>query len=285
LDLGEFFFDSELKGLGIVEEKIKDPGPQIDRAAELQEKWQTARGQVWQIGKHRLMCGDSTSAEDVARLLDGAKPLLMVTDPPYGVEYDPKWRQQVRGEANTPTSVGDVSNDDVDDWSAAILLGDPDVVYLWHSGLHAANVQSGLERVGYQVCNQIIWAKNIFALSRGDYHWQHEPCWYAVKAKAYHHWIGDRKQTTLWDIKPLHSYTSDDEHTGHGTQKPLECMERPIRNHEGDVYDPFLGSGTTMVAAEQTGRICYGMEIEPNYAAVCLERMSGMGLEPVLTEL
>jgi len=127
---------------------------------------------------------------------------------------------------------------------------------------------------------QIIWAKSNFPIGRGDYHVRHEPCWYAVRKGQAAHRTEDRTQTTLWQIN-----LDKNVEGGHSTQKPVECMARAIRNHNfSDVYDPFLGSGTTMVAAEQLGRICYGMEIEPKYVAVALERMAGMGLEPKLVE-
>ena len=123
--------------------------------------------------------------------------------------------------------------------------------------------------------SQIIWAKSNIVISRGHYHWKHEPCWYAFKKGESANWIGDRSQTTLWDIdKPMKS------ETGHSTQKPVECMARPIRNHDGDVYDPFLGSGTTMVAAHQLNRKCYGMEIDPKYCQVIVDRM--VKLDPSL---
>jgi len=275
------------------EEPPADPGAQLDKAAELQEKWGVARGDLWIIesvatpGKfHRVMCGDSTSAEDVGRLMGGAEPMLMVTDPPYGVEYDAGWRKEIASaeDKHKYKALGDVSNDDRADWSGAWALAQCNVAYVWHSALQASIVERTLQEAGFYIRSQIVWRKSHFAMSRGHYHWQHEPCFYAVRKGATAHWIGGRKQTTIWDILPIHAYVSEEEHTGHGTQKPLECMERPIRNHEGDVYDPFLGSGTTMVAAEQTGRICYGMEIEPKYVAVTLERMAGMGLEPQLTD-
>jgi DNA modification methylase len=263
---------------GLYQEPKEAPEPQVDRAEELRGKWGTERGQVWQVGRHRLMCGDSTCAEDVATLLDGARPLLMVTDPPYGVEYDPAWRARA-GVNQNDGKMGVVANDWRIDWREAWALFRGDVAYCWHAGRHASAVQDSLASAGFAVVAQVIWNKDRFALSRGDYHWKHEPCWYAVREGAAHHWAGARDQSTVWDVP-----RADDSGHGHGTQKPVECMARPIRNHEGDVYDPFLGSGTTMVAAEQLGRVCYGMEIEPKYVAVALERMAGMGLEPRLAE-
>lgn len=265
-----------------------DPGAQVDRAEELREKWGTERGQVWAIPSktvpgrsHRLMCGDSTSAEDVRRLLNGAKPRLMVTDPPYGVEYDPTWRDDAAAKGligKADRRRGRVHNDERVDWAATWALFPGAVVYCWHAGRHASAVQASLESAGFEIRAQIIWAKDRMAISRGHYHWQHEPCWYAVRRGQSAEWIGDRSQTTLWKIGVMD--VGDTDTKAHGTQKPLECMARPIRNHKGDVYDPFIGSGTTMVAAERERRICYGMEIDPAYVAVILERLTGMGLSP-----
>jgi DNA modification methylase len=265
------------------EEPIEDPGTQIDKAAELHKKWKTKRGQLWTIGKHRLLCGDSTKAEDVARVMGGKKAELMITDPPYGVEYDPQWRQDAAAKGLigfAARRTGKVSNDDRVDWSDAYKLFLGDVAYVWHAGRYASEVQRSLESSKFVIRCQIIWAKDSFSISRGHYHWQHEPCWYAVRKDENANWIGDRSQSTLWMIN---KNDGNDQGT-HGTQKPLECMARPMRNHDGDVYDPFLGSGTTMVAAEQIGRCCYGIEIDPEYVAVAIERLAEMGLKPKCSE-
>jgi len=226
-------------------------------------------GDIWQMGSHRLICGDSTSADVIGRLLGEVKPLLMVTDPPYGVEYDPGWRNKA-GAAKTKRT-GKVLNDDRADWREAWSLFPGDVAYVWHGALHAATVAESLEAVGFKVRSQIIWAKDRLVLSRGDYHWQHEPCWYAVKKTGKGHWAGDRKQTTLWKI----ANKDQDADTVHGTQKPVECMRRPILNNSSlgqAVYEPFMGSGTTLIAAETTGRVCFGIELNPAYVDVSVER-------------
>lgn len=248
-----------------------DAEPQIDRAEELNKTWQVKSGDVWQIGPHRLMCGSSTNAADVARLLNGAKPRLMITDPPYGVEYDANWRNEADRSNGKPIgdrAVGKVQNDDQADWSEAWKLTTADVAYVWHAGNMAHIVAESLISNGLNIRSQIIWNKNQIVFGRGDYHPKHEPCWYAVRKGKPGHYEGGRKQTTVWDIdKPQKS------ETGHSTQKPIECMARPMRNHSGDVHDPFLGSGTTMLAAQNLGRICYGMEISLGYCAVILDRM------------
>lgn len=253
-----------------------DAEPQIDRAEELNKIWQVKPGDVWQIGPHRLMCGSSTEAADVARLLNGAKPRLMITDPPYGVEYDPDWRLEAG--INKPGQIlasGKVMNDDICDWTDAWNLSPTSVCYIWHAGRYAGTVQTSMESAGFTTRSQIIWAKPSLVMGRGNYHWQHEPCWYGVRKNATAEWIGDRKQTTLWQIANMHRTQGDvdDGKTVHSTQKPVECMARPMRNHSGDVHDPFLGSGTTMLAAQNLGRICYGMELSPGYCAVILDRM------------
>ena len=226
-------------------------------------------GDLWVLGKHRLLCGDSTVAADVERVLNGVKPQLLISDPPYGVEYDPSWCNHA-GSAKTKRT-GKVLNDDRADWREAWSLFPGDVAYVWHGALHAATVADSLEACGFNIRSQIIWAKERLVLSRGDYHWQHEPCWYAVRAKGKGHWAGDRKQTTLWQI----ASKDQDATTVHGTQKPVECMRRPILNNSSSgqtVYEPFMGSGTTLIAAETTGRVCYGIELNPAYVDVAVER-------------
>ena len=272
--------DDLLKEVGYNIEPEEAPEAQVDKAEELREKWGVEYGQLWQIGRHRLLCGDSTNRDDVERLLGGAKPKLMITDPPYGVEYDPAWRNKLLGESDRRT--GQVDNDNVCNWTEAWVLFPGDVVYCWHAGRHASEVQASLNAAGFEMRSQIIWAKDRMAISRGHYHWQHEPCWYAFRKGKTADFIGDRSQTTLWQIGVMD--VGDMDTKIHGTQKPLECMQRPIRNHEGDVYEPFAGSGTTIVAAERQNRTCYAMEIDPGYVGVILERMSMMGLEPILVD-
>lgn len=230
-------------------------------------------GDLWLLGEHRVLCGDSTNAEDVSRVLGGEKPNLMVTDPPYGVEYDPTWRDGVGEWSDHVKRRGQVDNDDRVDWSDAYTLFPGDVAYVWHASLHTAEVYTSLLSGGWEIRAAIIWRKQHHVMSRGHYHWQHEPCWYAVRSGKTAHWCGDRTQSTVWDVMTKIGAVDNGEGSfGHGTQKPIECMARPIRNHAGDVYDPFLGSGTTLIAAEQLGRKCYGLEIEPKYVDVILQR-------------
>ena len=262
LDLDQLLF-------GDPDEEPEGEIPELPQAAV------TRLGDLWVCGSHRVLCGDATSADDVGRLLESATPLLMVTDPPYGVSYDPGWRE--RAGLGHQRQAGTVANDDRVDWAPAYRLFPGDVAYVWHAGVHAAEVAAGLEAVGFRIRSQIIWAKQNFALSRGDYHWQHEPCWYAVREGKAANWSGDRTQSTLWQVANLNPIggSRDEEATGHGTQKPVELMRRPILNHTGrgdTVYDPFLGSGSTLIAAEATDRVCYGLEIDARYVDVIVTR-------------
>ncbi|RYG99308.1 MAG: site-specific DNA-methyltransferase [Alphaproteobacteria bacterium] len=226
-------------------------------------------GDLWLLGNHRLLCGDSTSASDVSRLLGEVRPHLMVTDPPYGVEYDPSWRNDAG--ASQTRRTGKVMNDDRADWREAWALFPGDVAYVWHGALHAGTVAVSLTSCTFEIRSQIIWSKERLVLSRGHYHWQHEPCWYAVRKGGSGGWSGDRKQTTLWQI----ASSGQDAETVHGTQKPVECMRRPMLNNSSvgqAVYEPFMGSGTTLVAAETSGRICLGLELDPSYVDVTVLR-------------
>jgi DNA modification methylase len=259
------FSDAERAALAVqLNPGLTDP----DEVPELPAEPVTLAGDLWTLARHRLLCGDSTSAGDVERVLDGVVPHLMVTDPPYGVDYDPAWRNRAGVNLNQK-KLGKVANDNRADWREAWELFPGSVAYVWHAGRHASAVQDSLEATGFEVRAQIIWAKDRFALSRGHYHWQHEPCWYAVRGSGAS-WTGDRKQTTLWHIN-----AREDGGHGHGTQKPVECMRRPIENNSSPgqaVYEPFCGSGTTIIAAEMTGRSVHAIELDPAYIDVAIER-------------
>ena len=233
------------------------------------------RGDLVILGRHRLLCGDATSAGDVTRVLDGATLVLMTTDPPYGVSYDPAWRHRLN--PTQRTAVGRVTNDDRAEWTAAWQLFPGAIAYVWHAALKAPTAAADLEAAGFSIRSQIIWVKQHFALSRGDYHWGHEPAWYAVRGKG--QCRGDRRQTTVWEIANLNPFggagAADNAVTGHGTQKPVRLFEIPIVNHTvaGEaVYDPFCGSGTALIAAEKLGRACCAMEIDPRYVQAAVTR-------------
>jgi DNA modification methylase len=189
------------------------------------------------------------------------------------VEYDANWRNKAKradGTAIGASAVGVVENDDKADWSEAWALFPGGVAYVWHAGLFSGVVAESLVATGFKLRSQIVWAKSNFAIGRGDYHWGHEPCWYAVREKGTGFWQGSRKESTLWKIdKPQKS------ETGHSTQKPIECMKRPIENNSSigqAVYEPFSGSGTTIMAGELTGRKVLAVELNPAYCDVACER-------------
>lgn len=227
-------------------------------------------GDIWILGNHRLACGDCTDAHTVTAVMAGNNPHLMVTDPPYGVNYDPSWRDK-RLEAMPNRSIGIVENDNQANWQDAWALFTGNVAYVWHSlGALQATVLASLEACDFVARSHIIWVKNHFAIGRGDYHIHHEPCWYAVRKGETSHWNGDRTQSTVWQIPK-----SQKNETGHSTQKPIECMKRPIENNSkiGEyVYDPFSGSGTTIIASEMTGRKCIAIEINPAYVDMTIKR-------------
>ena len=288
-DLAELDFNLDLTGFSGVEltsfltgvgDGLTDP----DDAPEAPVDPVSALGDVWVLGNHRLICGDSTDADTVAKVFDGARPHLMVTDPPYGVDYDPDWRNRAdraNGKPYGASAIGLVKNDTRADWREAWALFPGDVAYVWHAWVYAKHTQLAFEEVGFQVRSQIIWAKQQFAIGRGDYHVQHEPCYYLVRKGKPGHYDGGRKQSTLWQInKPQKS------ETGHSTQKPVECMKRPIENNSKpgeSVYEPFSGSGTTIIAGEMTGRHVFAIELSPAYVDVAVKRWQAFsGREAVL---
>ena len=271
--------DFPLDELGFTDWELTELLNKLDEGKEKLDRVPPTRdtdieeGDLFQLGKHRLLCGDATKEKDVLFLMDGKKAFIMITDPPYGVNYNPQWRNDAAdsiGKANR--RVGNVENDDRMDWSDAWRYFKGDVAYIWHAGRHAVPAIESLEKVGFEVRAQLVWKKPRFVISRGHYHWQHEPCWYAVRKGKKAHWCGNRSQSTIWEIDPA---GTDKDNNCHGTQKPVECMARPMRNH-GErgclIYDPFIGSGSTLIAAETTDRICYGMEIEPVYCQVVIDR-------------
>jgi DNA modification methylase len=277
-DLTAFFLPSELSSLlgAVWKQGRTDPDDVPDpRATDI------LAGDLFELGDHRLLCGSAVVALDVARVLGGQAPALMVTDPPYGVNYDASWRADA-GVNRNPNKLGPVTNDDNADWTPAWTLSPAAAAYVWHAGLKASIVEASLSAAGYTLRSQIIWAKDRMALGRGDYHWQHEPCWYAVREGATGGRTENRQPSTLWRISLERKAkrttlwevaARDDSGHGHSTQKPVECMARPMRYHQApSVYDPFVGSGTTIIAAEQLGRACYALELEPTYVQVAIDR-------------
>ena len=233
-------------------------------------------GDLWLCGPHRVLDGDATNPEHVTRALGALRPLLMTVDAPYGVSLEPLWRQEAG--LGTTVQTGTIANDDRVDWSPAYALFPGDVAYIWHAGIYSGPVAAGIENVGFEIRAQIIWTRPHFVLSRGAFHWAHEPAYYCVRKGARSHWRGDRTQSTVWPVATLNPFggkNQEETATGHGSQKPIELSRRPILFHteRGEaVYDPFLGSGTTLIAAELTERVCCGLEIDNRYCDVIVCR-------------
>ena len=305
-------FDLALTGFAVSEiDDLLSAGEIQDEAAPPPPANPASRtGDLWLLGPHRVMCGDATDADTVARLLDDCRPLLMVTDPPYGVELDSEWRDRAGLNGNVPGSIRrrvprkssspapaepsymkhrtkghtetSISGDTRADWSEAFaLVPSLDVAYVWHASQFTREVLDGLLSIGFEHYQQIIWAKSNFAITRTLYWFQHDPCWFVRKPKAPWYGVRGAQTTTLWQAASPKMIMggSDEEKIDHPTQKPIELMRRSIVNHlkRGEiVYEPFLGSGTTLAAAEGTERVCYGIEIDPKYVDVVVERWQKM---------
>ena len=283
------FTDAELDVL------LADPEDEerANAAPPLPENAVSLPGDLWLCGdrrnQHRVLCADATSPEAAAKLLGERKPRLMVTDPPYGIELDSEWRDRAglngcgpaeasymkhRTEGHTETTI---SGDTRADWSEAFeLVPSLQIAYVWHASIFTREVLNGLLRIGFLYPQQIIWNKGRTVLTRTHYWYQHEPCWYVRKKNA--PWFGKAgENSTIWD-SPSPKFImggSGEEKYDHPTQKPVELMRRPILNHtkRGElVYEPFLGSGTTLAAAELTERVCYGLELDPKYVDVVISR-------------
>jgi DNA modification methylase len=285
-----------------------------DEVPEPPEEQYVKPGDLYRLGDHRILCGDATNVDDVARLLDGAAPTLLATDPPYGVQLDQTWRdgvyngprKRVKGwgvvagaekpymmrevpdaEEAQPTKRGhhtaghrntSISMDTRADWSEAFaLVPSLQVGYVWYASVHTLEVLQGLLGIGFELAGQIIWDKGLFSVGRSWYHWAHEPCVVVRRPGVPNLFIGERDQATIWRApSPKRIGGGSKEHKeDHPTQKPVLLSEIPIRNHLGPgeaVYEPFSGSGTTIMAAETLGRRCYAMEIDPKYVQVAIER-------------
>jgi DNA modification methylase len=272
-------------GIALEQEPLVDAEPQIDRAAELQKEWGTAAGQIWEVvgkaGTHRVMCGDLTKAEDVGRLMRGMVANLIVTDPPYGVNYEggqhnKKKRAGIQGDGST----------DLYPWAcrrSAQFSDDNAALYLWHAGVKgiAAAAAAAAAAAGYEIRNELIWHKTKahYGAFAAQYMQKHEPLYYCHKRGKAPRWFGPTNEVTVWDCdQPTRN-------ENHPTEKPVSLFARAIKNSSEPTHvvcDWFLGSGTTLIAAEQLGRICYGMEISPAYVAVILQRCKDAGMKPKL---
>ena len=276
---------------------LPDNDEQADVAPPLPENPVSRLGDLWLCGnrrnQHRILCGDATTPEAVARLLGDRKPFLMITDPPYGISLDSEWRDRAglngcgpaepsylkhRTEGHTETTI---SGDTRADWSEAFaLVPSLQIAYVWHASVFTREVLDGLLRIGFEHHQQLIWDKGRTVLTRTLYWFQHEPCWFVRKKNA--PWYGRAgENSTIWAC-PSPKFImggSDEEKFDHPTQKPVELMRRPLLNHtkRGEsVYEPFLGSGTTLAAAEITERVCWGIELHPKYVDVVVKRWQGL---------
>lgn len=295
LDLKTSDFDLALTGFDTkeIDDLVLKDSPEEDAAPPLPNQPVTQLGDLWLCGSHRVLCGDATDAKVVARLLGEQKPLLMVTDPPYGIELDSEWRDRAGLNGRGPAEPSylqhrtkrhretSISGDTRADRSEAFaLVPSLEVGYVWHASKFTREVLDGLLRIGFLHHQQIIWDKGRAVLTRTHYWFQHEPCWYVRKKNA--PWFGKPGQnSTIWN-SPSPKFImggSDEAKFDHPTQKPVELMRKAVLNHtrSGElVYDPFLGSGTTLAAAELTQRRCSGLELDPKYADVVVGRWQGL---------
>lgn len=267
-DLGLLGFDDKFLD-GLLEPEPSEGLTDEDAVPEVPEQPKTVLGDVWVLGNHRLMCGDSTSIDDLEKLTDGSLVDMWLTDPPYNVAYEGKTKDAL-------TIQNDSMSDDnfrqflCDAYTAADAVMKPGAVfYIWHADSEGYNFRGAAKDTGWQVRQCLIWKKSVMVMGRQDYHWRHEPCLYGWKDGAGHLWSSDRKQTTILEFdKPSRNGE-------HPTMKPVELFEyQMLNNTKGAdiVLDSFGGSGTTMIAAEKHGRHARLMELDPKYCDVIIKR-------------
>lgn len=261
VDLGAFFSEKEFAEISadMETENTQDADAQIDQAAEINKKWKVKPGDLWLIGKHRLLCGDSTNEKDLIKLMNSEKGNCIFTDPPYGVAY-------IGGMKKRKALLNDHLKTNIYEKALPLLsryVDEKAALYLWYADAHAA--------AGYIITAQIIWAKNHAQfLTSAHYKGKHEPCYYAHKKGKSARWYGPNNEVTLWE------YDRSSSNDFHPTQKPVALAIRAINNstkQKDIVLDGFLGGGTTMVACDNLKRQCRGLEISPDYCAVILDRM------------
>lgn len=297
VELGELKtagFDLNFTGFGVLElRKLYADEKQTEETAAvpLVPEVPTSRlYDTWLLGDHRIVCCDSTDKQLIAALLGDRAPALMVTDPPYGVNLDLTWRDEFRpapgrAKESEACAATEIKGDDRHEWSQAFeLVPSLEVAYVWHAEKFTREILDGLLRIGFIHHQQIIWDKGVATLGRSHYWYQHEPCWYVRKKNA--PWFGvPGKCSTVWAAhSPKQAnFAAEEERVDHPNQKPLELMRKPIANHTqpGEwVYDPFLGSGTTLIAAQLLERKCVGVELDPKFVDVIIERWQNLtGLE------
>jgi len=263
---------------------LKEGKTDPDDVPEPPEEPITKPGDLWLLGEHRLLCGDSTKAEDVKRVMGNEKARLMNTDPPYGVAYDNSQRPNP-GVAKPRVAKPRVANDELVDGprmqafledmlnAAAIHMDDKGAYYFWHPMLTQGTYVAAAAAAGILIHRQIIWVKPVMLLGRGDYHWKHELCFYGWRRGNRPEFYGRRNQTTIWEVGNITQ--AERRELDHATPKPVELFTRPLENNTvvGDIcYEPFCGSGPQIIAAEQLGRRCYAIELEPKYVDVAVRR-------------
>lgn len=264
LDFDGFDFNFDMPG-----EKDTTEAHEDDYDGELPEEVTVKVGQIYKLGNHRLMCGDSTDLESVKKLCGETQMDMLLTDPPYNVDYTGKTKEALKIE-------NDKMSDDkfrqflIDAFKSADAVMKPGAVfYIWHSESEGYNFRGACKDTGWKVRELLIWNKNSMVIGRQDYQWKHEPCLYGWKEGASHLWASDRKQTTVID---MNRPTKEDIHP---TMKPIPLFDYQMKNNTkgGDcVLDLFSGSGTTLMAAEQNGRRAFCMEIDPKYAQAIINR-------------
>lgn len=276
LDFGDFDFGFDISA---VSDSQNGEVEEVDIPTEVQTVCK--KGDIWQLGRHRLMCGDSTSKEDVDALVDGSVIDLLITDPPYNVALGQHNRPSEARELHRRTDGLVIENDSWDNdedfvdflvsvyENALSVMKEGAVFYIWYASNQVHNFTSACVKADMKIRQELIWNKNTFTLGRQDYQWKHEPCLYGWKDGAAHLWNSDRKQTTVIDFeKPGRSEL-------HPTMKPIGLFAYQIRNSSAEnenVLDLFGGSGTTMIACEQCGRNSFLMELDPHYCDVIIER-------------
>ena len=269
------FGEDEIADLfaGAGEKDVKDDG--FDLSAALEKAAFVERGDIWTVGRHRLMCGDATSAEDVAALMDGKKANLIVTDPPYGVSFQSSGGLTIQNDSMK----GDEFYTFLYNSFVCMVehLESGGAAYVFHADTEGLNFRKAFVDAGFHLAGVCIWVKNSLVLGRSDYQWQHEPVLYGFLKNGKHPWYSDRKQTTIWN------YDKPKRNKNHPTSKPLDLLGYPICNSSQEnaiVIDTFGGSGSTMMACEQMNRICHMMELDEKYASVILRRAVEIGIAP-----
>ena len=260
------FGDDEISELfGKDKDAIEDDDYNL--TAALEKAAFVEKGDVWVVGRHRLVCGDATSAEDVALLMDGKKANLIVTDPPYGVSFKSTSGLTIKNDSMKDEEFYNFLYKSFENMVAHLESGGS--AYVFHADTEGLTFRKAFIDAGFHLAGVCIWSKNSLVLGRSDYQWQHEPVLYGFLKNGKHRWYSDRKQTTIWNFnKPKRN-------ANHPTSKPLDLLSYPIRNSSQEnaiIIDTFGGSGSTLMACEQTNRICYTLELDEKYASVILRR-------------